>query len=189
MANVFLYGIFICTIVGIFTGNSTFMFDAILDTPKSTLEIVTTLILSACLWNGVLSVIKASGMLNIISICTKPILRWIYGCEIAGDLYVYLSSNFIANLLGLGALASISGLQAMHLMQKNNPNNTMPTKQMLLLVVVNTTGLSIIPTTMMTLRHQMGSNNPVGFFPYNFIIGMVITIIGIVITKGITRNG
>ncbi len=188
MANVFLYGIFLCTIIGLFTGNSGMMFEAILDTPKSTLEIVTTLILSACLWNGILSVIKASGMLDSISGLTTPILRWIYGNDIKSDLQGYLSSNFIANLLGLGSLASISGLQAMHLMQKDNTSNV-PSKQMLLLVVVNTTGLSIIPTTMMTIRHQLGSNNPVGFFPYNFIIGMVITILGIVITKRIIRHG
>ena len=84
----------------------------------------------------------------------------------------------IANLLGLGTLATMSGLQAISkLKEKNYP------LQIKILVVINTAGFSILPTTMMTIRQNYHSQNILSFYPYSLFIGFSITIIGIVIIK------
>ena len=109
----------------------------------------------------------------------KPLLRWIYGrCIQDEQIYQALSSNLIANLLGLGTLATMSGLQAISkLKEKNYP------LQIKILVVINTAGFSILPTTMMTIRQNYHSQNILAFYPYGLFIGFSITIIGIVIIK------
>ena len=60
---------------------------------------------------------------------------------------------------------------------------------MMLLVIMNTTGFSLIPSTMMTLRQSYGSQNVLGFFIYSLAIGFIITIIGIVVSKVIEHYG
>ena len=85
---------------------------------------------------------------------------------------------FGTNLLGLGTLATMSGLQAISkLKEKNYP------LQIKILVVINTAGFSILPTTMMTIRQNYHSQNILAFYPYSLFIGFSITIIGIVIIK------
>lgn len=160
------------------------MFTKMIETPSEVFDLVKTVVLSACLWNGILNIMKASGFMNHIIILMKPLLSWIYGNKVIEDeiAYLYLSSNFIANLLGLGSLATISGLQAMKTL-KNYQENESPCKEMMILVVLNTTGLSLIPTTLMTLRQSYHSSNLLGFFPYTLIVGIICTLLGIFINK------
>ena len=66
---------------------------------------------------------------------------------------------------------------------KYQTNPKIPCKEMMLLVILNTTGLSIIPTTMMTLRQSYGSKDIFGFFGYCIVIGLIITVIGVIASK------
>lgn len=190
MASVFKFGLVIFIVCGFLTNNHQFMLEGILKTPMQVFELLKILILSACLWNGFLNIIKASGFINHLAFIFKPLLKLIYGNAINDEtVYLYLSTNFIANLLGVGSLASISGLKAMQELKRFQKDPKKPCKEMMQLVVMNTTGLSIIPTTMMTLRQSYNSNDILGFFKYTIIIGIVVTTIGIVINKVIEHYG
>ena len=163
MAKVFKFGLIFFVIIAFCTNNQNKMFEAILSSPQQVFDLIKVIVLSACLWNGFLNIIKASGLIKQLSFLLKPILKLIYGNTVEDDqVYLYLSTNFIANLLGVGSLASISGLKAM---------------------------LSIIPTTMMTLRQSYGSHDILGFFGYSLTIGFVITIVGIIASKVIEHYG
>ena len=153
MAKVFKFGLIFFVIIAFCTNNQNKMFEAILSSPQQVFDLIKVIVLSACLWNGFLNIIKASGLIKQLSFLLKPILKLIYGNTVEDDqVYLYLSTNFIANLLGVGSLASISGLKAMQSLTKYQRDPKTPCKEMMLLVILNTTGLSIIPTTMMTLR-------------------------------------
>ncbi len=189
MAKVFKYGLIIFIFCALVTHRYEAMLTGILDTPVAVLQLVMTIVLSCCLWNGFLNIIKASGLINHISFICRPLLRLIYGDIIADDeMYLYLSSNFIANLLGVGSLASISGLQAMRALQKRHPERKKPGKEMMILVIVNTAGLSLIPTTLMTVRQTYGAKDLLSFFKYSILIGTIITILGIIISKVIEKH-
>lgn len=189
MAKVFKIGMVLFLVIGFLTNSQGSMLTILLETPIKVFDLVKILILSACLWNGFLRVMKSAGVIEDFSFICKPILRLVYGDIIdVEDVYIYLSSNFIANLLGLGTLATISGIQAMKELHSLSNNDSKPSKEMLLLVVMNTTGLTLLPTTMMTLRHNMGSVEALGFFKYSFGIGILITVIGVIITKVMTRD-
>lgn len=179
MNKIFHYGIILFIIVGLIFNKQEAMLKALLQTPFDVFELCKTLILSICLWNGLLKIIQASNMMNHLNFLFKPLLRWIYGrCIQDEQIYQALSSNLIANLLGLGTLATMSGLQAIFkLKEKNYP------LQIKILVVINTAGFSILPTTMMTIRQNYHSQNILAFYPYSLFIGFSITIIGIVIIK------
>ena len=114
MAKVFKFGLIFFVIIAFCTNNQNKMFEAILSSPQQVFDLIKVIVLSACLWNGFLNIIKASGLIKQLSFLLKPILKLIYGNTVEDDqVYLYLSTNFIANLLGVGSLASISGLKAM----------------------------------------------------------------------------
>lgn len=189
MANFFKIGLIIFIICGFFTGSTNDMFVSLVQTPVDVFSLLKTLVLSACLWNGILNMMRASGFMNHISKIMKPLLRWIYGGVVEdNDTYLYLSSNFIANLMGLGSLATMSGLKAMKILQKYQKDKHKPCKEMMILVVMNTTGLSLIPTTMITLRQSYQSQNILGFFKYTIVIGVICTLLGVFINKVMDRG-
>lgn len=190
MAKLFKWGIIFFIFVAFTTNHQNDIFKAILASPAQVFDLIKVLVLSACLWNGFLNIIKASGLIKQLSFIFKPILKLIYGQVIEDEtVYLYLSTNFIANLLGVGSLASISGLKAMETLTKYQNNPHLPCKEMMLLVIMNTTGFSLIPTTMMTLRQNYGSHDILGFFSYSLIIGFIITVIGIIASKVIEHYG
>lgn len=190
MAKVFKFGLVFFVLTAFATNNQNDMFKAILESPNQVFELIKILVLSACLWNGFLNIIKASGLIKQLSFILKPILKLVYGKAVEDQqIYLYLSTNFIANLLGVGSLASISGLKAMKSLTKYQTDPKVPCKEMMLLVIINTTGLSIIPTTMMTLRQSYGSHDILGFFSYSLIIGFIITVVGIIASKVIEHYG
>ena len=107
MNKIFHYGIILFIIVGLIFNKQEAMLKALLQTPFDVFELCKTLILSICLWNGLLKIIQASNMVNHLNFLFKPLLRWIYGrCIQDEQIYQALSSNLIANLLGLGTLAT-----------------------------------------------------------------------------------
>ena len=83
----------------------------------------------------------------------------------------------VSNLLGLGSAATPTGLKAMKELQATNPNPEKPSFEMYTLLVMNTAGFTIIPTTIIGLRHLYHSQNPSEVFvPILFASG--ITTIG-----------
>ena len=121
MNKIFHYGIILFIIVGLIFNKQEAMLKALLQTPFDVFELCKTLILSICLWNGLLKIIQASNMVNHLNFLFKPLLRWIYGrCIQDEQIYQALSSNLIANLLGLGTLATMSGLQAISKLKEKN---------------------------------------------------------------------
>lgn len=160
------------------------MLESLLKTPFEVFELTKTLILSLCLWNGLLKVIQASRMMDHFTFLLRPILKFIYGkCIEEESLYQNLSSNLLANLLGLGTLATLSGLKAIQLLKEKGYQQAI-----MLLVVMNTAGFSILPTTMMTLRQSYHSKHLLAFYPYSLFIGFIISVVGVLIIKVIDHE-
>ena len=78
MAKVFKYGLVFFILVAFITNHQDEMFKAILDSPNQVFDLIKILVLSACLWNGFLNIIKASGLIKQLSFLLKPILKLIY---------------------------------------------------------------------------------------------------------------
>ena len=100
------------------------------------------------LWLGLMNIAKNSGLLDKLSKKISPILKFLFP-EIPKnhESLNYISSNIIANMFGLGNAATPFGLKAMKSLQKLNKNKDIASRSMITFLVINTSGVTIIPTT------------------------------------------
>ena len=89
----------------------------------------------------------------------------------------YISSNIAANIFGLGFAATPSGLKAMKRLKEISKEEHTASDEMVTFLVLNTAGVTLLPTTVMAIRQSYGSINPVDFLPLA-IIGTICSCIG-----------
>lgn len=95
----------------------------------------------------------------------------------------YILSNMSANLLGLGNAATPMGLKAMEELQKLNPNKQQASPAMCTLLAINTASITLIPTTMIAIRMQYGSVNPVEIVGTTLLSSFAATFVAIVVDR------
>ena len=91
----------------------------------------------------------------------------------------FISSNVAANMLGLGSCATPLGIKAMEELQKENENKTRATKKMITLLILNTSGLTLIPETILSLRKMYDAKITVEIIPYVMLCSIVTSFLAI----------
>ena len=91
--------------------------------------------------------------------------------------------NIAANMLGLDNAATPLGLKAMAQLQELNPRKDTATNPMIMFLVLNTSGLTIIPISIMTYRAQLGAAHPTDVFIPILITTFIATLVGIIVTS------
>lgn len=158
-----IWGIFI--LVGIlftlFFGEISSLNDTILTSASTGVNMVLELLPILVLWSGLMKIAEKSGVLENISRVFRPLLSKLFP-SIRRDSKAlgYITSNIVANALGLGSAATPFGLKAMEEMQKENKDKKQVSDGMITFLVLNTSGVTIIPTTVIALRLMHGSANP-----------------------------
>ena len=181
-----IWGFFI--VVGIafafFNGKIDIINEEILNSCKNTLELVFQLFPVVALWLGIMKIATASGLLQIVSNKLSPFLRIIFP-EIPKDhpSLGYISSNIIANVFGLGNAATPFGLKAMESLQELNPNKKEASRSMITFLVLNTSGLTLIPTTIISMRMLYGSTNPTEVILPCILATLISTIVGLTLDR------
>ena len=139
--------------------NSTF------SSAKSGFEISIGLTGILSLWMGILNIGQQGGVVNTLSRGVAPFFRRIFP-EIPSKHPVFgtMFMNFSANMLGLDNAATPIGLKAMSELQDLNTDKQKASNAMIMFVVLGASGLTIIPTTIMAYRAQMGAANPADVF-------------------------
>ncbi len=161
---------------------------AILSGAKEAIDLVIYLAGILIFWTGILQVALKAKMLDVLAVIFSPLIRLLYPhLNRNHPALKYLTTNLVSNLLGLGSAATPTGLKAMKELQASNPTPDKPTFEMYTLLVMNTAGFTIIPTTIIGLRHMNGSTNPTEVFaPILFASGMA-TIGGLLIHQVYSR--
>lgn len=189
MAKLWKWCVVIFLMIGLLLHREEEVMTALMNTPYLVVDLVMTVVLSACLWGGFLNIIEKTGFMNYLTFVFKPLLKWIYGPIIEKEhVYDDLASNMIANLLGLGSLATLSGLKAFKRLNDLNPSPNKPSRPMLTLVIMNTAGLCLFPSSLIMLRKQFGSTSLYAFYPYMLIISVSIIVIGLIIQRMIDHE-
>ncbi len=113
------------------------------------------------LWLGVLALLEQSGLLAKLGRFFAPLLHRLFP-ELPADSPAFsgIVLNFCANLLGLGNAATPFGLQAMQELQRLNPRPDTASNSMITLLLLNTSAVTLLPTTVIALRSSAGSANP-----------------------------
>ena len=181
-----IWGFFI--VVGIvfsfFNGRIGIINEEILNSCKNTLELIFQLFPVVALWLGIMKIATASGLLQIVSNKLSPFLRIIFP-EIPKDhpALGYISSNIIANVFGLGNTATPFGLKAMESLQELNHNKKEASRSMITFLVLNTSGLTLIPTTIISMRMLYGSTNPTEVILPCILATLISTTVGLTLDR------
>ena len=96
----------------------------------------------------------------------------------------YISMNFMANMLSMGSAATPFGLLAMKRLHELNNYSDTASDEMITFLLVNTSGLCLIPTMLIAIRTQYHSANPVAIIPFIFIVSGISTILSIILDIG-----
>ncbi|GEB77113.1 nucleoside recognition domain-containing protein [Sporolactobacillus inulinus] len=112
-------------------------------------------------WLGLMKIAEKSGLLNKLSNLFKPLMKRIFP-EVPPDhpAMGYILSNTIANMFGLGNAATPMGIKAMEELKKLSGGKTTPSRSMITLLALNTSGLTLVPTTVIAIRMQSGAHSP-----------------------------
>lgn len=185
-----IWGFFI--IIGIifclFTDNVDVINNEILNSCKTALDMTFKIFPVMALWLGIAKIAEVSGLLKKLSLKLSGILKFIFPEIPKGHQSLsYISSNIIANMFGLGNAATPFGLKAMQSLQELNTKKDTASQSMITFLVLNTSGVTIIPTTIISLRMMYGSVDPTGIVFPCIIITFTSTFIGLIIDRILAR--
>lgn len=182
----YLWGIFIIigVIFGLLKGNNN-VANSILTSGSKGIEMILSLVPLMCLWLGTMKIAATSGLLEIISKKLSKVVRIIFPEIPEGDPSIgYISSNIVMNMLGLGNAATPFGLKAMsELRRLNNNNNDVASRSMITFLVLNTASVTIIPTTVISLRILNGSTSPTEIVLVTIITTFLSTFIALLLDR------
>lgn len=155
--------------------------NATFDMAKTGFEISLGLTGVLTLWMGIMKIGENGGIVKIISRVIGPFFERIFP-ELGKDHPAYgaISMNIAANMLNLDNAATPMGLQAMKEMQESNPNKDTASNAQIMFMVLNTSGLTVIPVSIMVYRAQLGAVNPTDIFIPLLIATFFSTIAGLI---------
>ena len=181
----YIWGVFILlgVIISIIKGDNNLTNNLITSGTKG-IDIIINLVPLMCLWLGTMKIADSSGLLNIISNKLSKIIRVVFPEIPKGDPTIaYISSNIVMNMLGLGNAATPFGIKAMTRLKELNNNSDIASRSMITFLVINTSSVTIIPTTVISLRIASGSNNPTEIMTACIITTFLSSFIGLLIDR------
>ena len=176
-------------IVSVFTGKVDSLNEIILNSSKEALDMIVKIFPVMALWMGIMNIAKVSGLLEKFSKLISPVLGKLFP-EIPKnhESLSLIASNIVANMFGLGNAATPFGLKAMKSLQDINDKKDTASRSMTTFLVLNTSGVTIIPTTIISLRMMHGSANPTEVVLACILATFLSTIGGLIIDRILARR-
>ena len=170
----------------ILTNNIELISTEIIKSTETSLNMITKIFPVMALWLGLMKIAEESGLLKKISKLLSPIITKIFP-EIPNnhESISLITTNVVANLFGLGNAATPIGLKTMKSLQELNKKEE-ASHSMITFLVLNTTGLTIIPTTILSLN--MNSKNPTEIILPCFLASLSATIGGLIVDRIFQRK-
>lgn len=160
------------------------MMDSTFSSSKTAFEISLGLTGVLSLWLGIMKIGEKGGVVNVLARLLSPVFVRLFpdipkGHPVTGSIFM----NIAANMLGLDNAATPLGLKAMEQLQDLNEKKDTATNPMIMFLVLNTSGLTLIPVSIMVYRAQMGAAQPTDIFVPILLATFFSTLAGIVITS------
>ena len=160
------------------------MMDSTFSSSKTAFEISLGLTGVLSLWLGIMKIGEKGGVVNVLARLLSPIFTKLFpdipkGHPVTGSIFM----NIAANMLGLDNAATPLGLKAMEQLQDLNTKKDTATNPMIMFLVLNTSGLTLIPISILVYRAQMGAVQPTDIFIPILLATFFSTLAGIIITS------
>lgn len=168
------------------------VFPAIMDstfsTSKTAFEISLGLTGVLTLWMGVMKIGEKGGVVNALARLLSPVFTRLFpdipkGHPATGSIFM----NVAANMLGLDNAATPLGLKAMEQLQTLNKKKDTASNSMIMFLVLNTSGLTLIPVSIMVYRAQQGAAQPTDIFVPILLATFCSTMVGVIVTSLVQR--
>ncbi len=171
-------------LVGIFysfiSGNLSLVNDEVLKSSAQSLEMFATMFPVIVLWMGLMQIASDSGLLSKVAYKFSFILKRLFPSIPEGhESLGLIASNIIVNMVGLGSAATPFGLKAMEKLQEINDKKDTASPAMITFLVLNTSGVTLIPTAIISLRAMYGSANPGEIISTALIATICATVAGL----------
>ncbi len=160
------------------------MMDSTFASSKTAFEISLGLTGVLSLWLGIMKIGERGGVVNILAKILSPVFVRLFpdipkGHPVTGSIFM----NIAANMLGLDNAATPLGLKAMEQLQDLNKKKDTASNPMIMFLVLNTSGLTLIPVSIMVYRAQMGAEQPTDIFVPILLATFFSTLAGIIVTS------
>lgn len=191
MANIIFVLLFVVGIVySMISKREDIVLNVILSAPKDAFLLFIDIYVLLIFWGGILQIMKRSGLMKSMS---KTIIFFIHPLfkkiDKHDEALEYIAMNYLANMLSMGACATPFGLKAMDRLKELNNNLDVASNEMITFLLVNTSGLCLIPTTLLAIRNQYGSINSARIVPFVLLVSTISTILAIILGKVCERFG
>ncbi len=197
MLNYLWAGMIVIGIVfGAFTGKMPDITNAALDSAKEAVTLCITMMGVMSFWTGMMEIASRAGIIEMASKKMRPLIRFLFpGIPKGHKANEYITTNFIANFLGLGWAATPAGLQGMSALadlENERRQGLAPGKaqkkgvasnEMCTFLIMNISSLQLIPINVIAYRSQYGSPNPAAIVGAGILATTVSTVAGAVYCK------
>ncbi len=161
VSYIWAFFIIVGSIYLIVTGNVSTLNEEILKGGLGGIKLLSEMMPLLVLWTGIMQIAEDSKLLDKFANLVRPVLSKLFPSLNPNHPAIgYIASNIAANALGLGSAATPFGLKAMASMQNDNETPDTATEAMVTFLILNTGGVTIIPTTVIALRLMYNSSNP-----------------------------
>lgn len=191
MLNVLWAGMMVVGILwGAFHGNMAAVTDGALEASKEAVTLCITMLGIMSFWCGILKIGEESGLIDAMTKKMKPVIHFLFPA-IPEDhpAAAHISTNMIANMLGLGWAATPAGLKAMEELENLEAERNYPigrgtaSNEMCTFLVVNISSLQLIPINMIAYRSQYDSVNPSAIVGPAIVATMISTLAGVIFSR------
>jgi spore maturation protein A len=171
------------------TGRLQDVTNAAIESAKDAVMLCVTMLGVMSMWTGLMRIAERAGLIDMLSEKMAPLLRMLFPDIPRGHKALkHISTNFIANILGLGWAATPAGLKAMDELQGLNSRKDTASRSMCMFMIINMSSLQLVTMSILAYRSQYNSANPSEIIGPGLIATLVSTLIGVIAGKFFERG-
>jgi spore maturation protein A len=189
MMNYIWFGLMaVGLVVAAINGTAEAVSKGAVESATSAVQLAIGLVGIMTLWLGMMRVAEAAGLVTLVGRALNPLMRWLFpdvppGHPAAGAIVLAVA----ANMLGLNNAATPLGIKAMEELQTLNPDKETATNAMVTLMAVTTSGVQLIPATMIGMLLAAGSTNPTAIIAPTIMATFIGTAAAVVSARLLAR--
>jgi len=182
----YLWGgmILIGVVTAAYTGRMPDVTNGAIQAAKEAVSLCITMLGIMSMWTGLMKIAEDSGLIRLLTKKMSPLLRFLFPrLSVKSKAIEHISTNIIANMLGLSWAATPAGLRAMEELQKINKDKERASREMCMFLIVNMSSLQIVSVNIIAYRSQYNSANPSEIIGPGLAATLVSTVAGIIFVK------
>jgi spore maturation protein A len=189
MLNYIWFGLMaIALVVAAFNGTAEAVTKGAVDSAKTAVEIAIGLVGVMTLWLGMMRIAEAAGLVALLGRLLRPVMRWLFpGVPAEHPAAGAIVLSVAANMLGLNNAATPLSIKAMEELQTLNPRKDTATNAMVTFMALTTSGVQLIPASMLGILAAAGSKNPTAIIGTTLVATFIGTVAALATAKILER--